>query len=161
MRPNHTKARFVLPLLIATAVAVAGAHAVAAGPRGERSDRPVAGGLRPAQLLKLADAVAVANGDRHPYDIEAVRTTRGAAGAVIWPGAVDDADPTPVYAITMRGRFTAHNASTPLVGESPAGSVISAVIGATGRLRGQGLDFNLTTRPEPDLAELGAVQKLK
>jgi hypothetical protein len=61
----------------------------------------------------------------------------------------------------MRGKFMAYNASTPLDGDFLTGTVISSVIGATGRLRGQGLDANLTKRPEPDLAKLGKVQKIQ
>jgi hypothetical protein len=155
------KARCVLLLLIAGAVAAAGAHALAATrPRVERSHRPAVGGFTSSHLLKIADAIAAENGDHHPYDIEAVRTARGAAGDVIFPGG-GGSDATPVYAITMRGKFTAYNLSTPLDGEFPTGTVISSVIGATGRLRGQGLDFNLTKRPEPDLSKLGTVQKIQ
>jgi hypothetical protein len=160
MRLNSMKARLVL--LVVAAVAVAGVQAFAAtGARVGRVHRPAVGGFTSRQLLKIADAIAAENGDHHPYDIGAVRTTRGAAGDVIWPGPAVDSDPTPVYAITMRGEFTAYNASTPDDGEFPTGTVISSVIGATGRLKGQGLDFNLTKRPEPDLSKLGTVQKIQ
>ncbi|HWE11882.1 MAG TPA: hypothetical protein VG365_00140 [Solirubrobacteraceae bacterium] len=153
------KGRLVLSLLIVAAVAVAGTDAFAAGrARLGRSHRPADGGFTSRQLLKVADAIAAENGDHHPYDIEAVRTTRGAAGGVIWPGPGVDLDPTRVYVITMRGKFMAYNASTPLDGDLLTGTVISSVIGATGRLRGQGLDANLTKRPEPDLAKLGKIQ---
>lgn len=146
------RTRLVLPLLIAAVVVAAGAHALAAtSPRMGRAHRAALGGLTSSQLLKIADAIAAQNGDHHPYDIEAVRTTRGTAGNLIWPGPVKNSDPTPVVVITMRGNFTAYDASTPTDGAYPTGTVISSVIGATGRLRGQGLDGNLTTRPEPKL----------
>lgn len=162
MRLRPIKVRLVLSLLIAAAVAVAGAHAFAATSMRVGGRHPsVVGGFTSSELLKIADAIAAENGDRHPRDIEAVRTTRGAAGDVIWPGPLVNSDSTPVYAITMRGKFTAYNASTPDDGDFPTGTVISAVIGATGRLRGLGLDFNLTRRPEPDLSKLGAVHKIR
>lgn len=119
-----------------------------------------ADGLTAGRLLEIAERTAGNNGDPHPYEIEAVRTTRGAAGRVIWPGAGDGADPTPVYAITMRGRFTAYQALLPAGAHFPTGTVISIVVAAAGRLRGEILDFNLTTRPEPDLARLGPVVHL-
>lgn len=155
-----TRARFVVSLLAAVVVALVGAHALAATEaRSKRPRQPAANGLSSARLLAIAEAVARSCGDRHPYDIEAVRTTRGAAGRVIWPGAGVGADPTPVYAITMRGKFTAYTASPP-GGRAPTGTVISIVVGAKGRLKGQELDFNLTRRPEPDLPRLGTVIRL-
>lgn len=161
MPQNPIKAKLALPLLTAAAVAVACAHAIAtSSPRVRYSHRSALNGLTSSQLLKIADAIAARNGDLHPHDVRAVRTTRGAAAEAIWPGTLVGPDSTPVYAITMRGRFTAYNASTPADGAFPTGTVISTVIRAAGRLRSQALDFNLTRRPEPDLSKLGAVQRL-
>lgn len=119
--------------------------------------RHAGAGLTAAQLRGMAEHMARLCGDRHPYAIRAVRTTRGAAGRVIWPGAGVRPDRTPVYAITMRGRFAASGGLGP---HPPTGTVITMVIGAAGRLRGDELDFNLTRRPEPDLARLGRVIRL-
>lgn len=119
------------------------------------SEPIVAARLTSAKLLRIAETAAAHNGDRRPYDIEAVRTTRGAAYRIIWPGASGRPDPTPVYAITMRGTFTGYAASIPAGGHLPTGTVLSIVIAATGSH--EGLDANLTTRPEPNLARLGLI----
>ncbi len=117
------------------------------------------GGLTRAALLAIAESTAARFGDRHPRDIEAVRSTRGAAGGLIWPGAGVGVDRTPVYVITMRGRFTAYYA--PVTGRIfPTGTVISLVVGASGRLRGRELDANLTYRAPPELERLGRVMRL-
>ena len=156
------RARLVTSGLATAAVALAGTHALAAtAAQSERPPPPAAEGLTSARLLGIAETTAASCGDHHPYDINAVRTTRGAAAQVIWPGAVvGPLDPTPVYAITLRGKFTAYDALIPAGGHPPTGRVISIVVGAAGRLKGQELDFNLTTRPEPHLGSLGPVIRL-
>jgi hypothetical protein len=142
-------------LATASVIVLTGVRALtASATQPQKVPRP-ADGLTAGQLVAIAKATARRSGDTNPSELEAVRTTRGRAGQLIWPGAGAGSDRTPVYAITMRGKFTAYQAPIPAGGRLPTGSVISIVVGATGRLKGYGLDFNLTTRPEPNLRAVG------
>ncbi len=87
-------------------------------------------------LLDQAELVAASNGDDHPYDIEAVRTTR--IGAIrLTPGTrAPTCESSPAcadatwYVVAMRGRFTCGVCSHPPGAEVGPGEVIMLQIEA-------------------------------
>jgi hypothetical protein len=105
-------------------VALAAAATVAVAPRpsfgSQGASIPTA--VR-ATLLARALTVARIDGDRHPHDIEVVRTTLGESFSLVCGAdcTVGSQDPNePVYLLAMRGRFTcAGKCSRP--GGPPAG----------------------------------------
>lgn len=84
-----------------------------------------------AKLLALAERDAKVEGDAHPFDIEAVATTRGKALSL----QHGDTEPaceessacmnTPFYVVAMRGRFVCNSCSPPLHARTPKGTVIT------------------------------------
>ena len=88
------------------------------------SDDPASTGSIPAkvraELLEDARRVAADNGDPHPYDIEAVRTTLEKARSALSPGSSHpqcESSPTcanwPTYAVAMRGQFNGNDIPGP------------------------------------------------
>lgn len=88
------------------------------------SGNPSATGSIPAKVRRelLADARqrAAQQGDPHPYDIEAVRTTTEEALSLLSPGSRHprcESSPTcahwPSYAVAMRGNFSCDDCSGP------------------------------------------------
>jgi hypothetical protein len=89
----------------------------------------------PASAIPRLDAIALRaarlNGDPRPAWITAVVTTHGKALESATPG---DTEPTgnaaTVYLITMKGSFTAYDASTPPGVAAPTGHYLSLVVNA-------------------------------
>lgn len=122
------------------------------------ADRPLRLGIpRPTRtkLLAIAERTAVASGDRHPYDIEAVRATHGPAERLVSGG--DESEPpsknAPVYVIAMRGHFRCGRCSHPPGTRTPSGSVITLELDAPLRKSGPS-SFGLSNR-YPNLRKLG------
>jgi hypothetical protein len=69
-----------------------------------------------AELRSAAISVAARNGDAHPYDIEAVRTTHRKAERLLDPGSGElyvVPPSAPVYVVAMRGHFSCKYCSHP------------------------------------------------
>jgi hypothetical protein len=123
-----------------------------------------ASGLTPGQLQAIALGHAKMDGEPSPANVRAVTTTHGEAMSLMYPGspagAFSDAVPdnTPVYLITMTGRFTAYGAMVPRGASLPTGIQETLVVDT----QGQVLDFSLRgpTSAEPDLASAGTVMDL-
>jgi hypothetical protein len=84
-----------------------------------------------AELLEDARQRAAEQGDRHPYDIEAVRTTTEKALSVLSLGSRHprcESTPTcanwPSYAVAMRGNFSCEDCSGPAGATSEAFNVM-------------------------------------
>jgi hypothetical protein len=84
-----------------------------------------------SELLKYALTKAAAEGDSHPYDIEAVLTTFAAAEGVLSAGdrlpgceSVPLCATWPTYAVAMRGRFVCNTCKIPPGAKDPRGTVI-------------------------------------
>jgi hypothetical protein len=113
-----------------------------------------------AALLEEARAVAAAEGDRHPYDIWAVRATRLTALRHLDPGATEpscEATPScmdvPLYVLAMRGRFSCNTCSSPPGERVPPGTEITLEFEATEPLpRYSAFSFG---KRYPDLKALG------
>ena len=148
---------FGIVLAIGVAGLVIGDAAVAA-------PASIPSGVR-AALLKEARAVAAAEGDRHPYEIRAVRTTRLKALRRLQPGASEpscEATPScadaPLYVIAMRGRFSCNTCSSPPGRRIGPGSVITLEIEAKEPPpRYSGFSFG---NRYPDLRALGVSVRL-
>jgi hypothetical protein len=114
-----------------------------------------------AELLKIAEHAAAASGDRHPYDIEAVRTTHGLAQPLLEGG--DRSEPpsksAPVYVIAMRGHFRCGRCTHPSGVRTPSGTIITLELLAPLRAFG-GSAFGLGTMPYPNLRALGIPVRL-
>ncbi len=68
-------------------------------------------------------------GDRHPFDIEAVKTTYLKAEKLIGPDRANDLPAwEPVYVFAERGRFTAYLAPIPFGASPPAGTAQGAIL---------------------------------
>jgi hypothetical protein len=84
-----------------------------------------------AQLLAVAERDALAAGEAHPYDIEAVSTTleglSRAEGNVSPPPSVGS---QPVYLVAMRGRFSCGTCNVPRGARAPTGSVLRLTLTA-------------------------------
>jgi hypothetical protein len=94
-----------------------------------------------ATIGTLALKAAAGNGDAHPTNVAMVETTHSRALAVMEPGMpIARADRTPVYLITMNGRFTAYDSSPPAGSSLPTGRRLTIIIDAR---TGQGLDGGL------------------
>jgi hypothetical protein len=114
-------------------------------------------------LLEQALKTARMNGERHPYDIEAVQTTRGRA-IHLEPGTsapnceqssacVDGV----VYVVAMRGHFNCGGCPGPVGARAPQGTVITLEIEAPSMLDSS---FALNSH-YPNLGTLGAVVTLR
>ena len=150
-------------VLVSLACAVAMAPALAAAGCGAAQAPAVARARVPASVLgrltAMAHRAATINGDPAPAWITAVLTTRAKALTSATPGDhVPGSAHVKVYLITMRGHFTAGEASVPPGAKAPAGRYLSLVIDAK---TFQGLDFGIGPKPPPvSPASLGPVTYL-
>jgi hypothetical protein len=152
-RPGRVLAALAGAAAVASVLAAAGCGRVAA----------TAGVPVPAsaigQLTAIARRAATINGDPAPVWITAVLTTRAKALTSATPGDyVPGSAHLKVFLITMRGHFTAGDASWPPGAKAPTGWYLSLVINA-GTF--QGLDFGISPTPPPVApASLGPVTYL-
>ena len=111
------------------------------------------------RLTAIAHRAATINGDPHPAWITAVLTTRAKALTSATPGDyVPGSAHVKVFLITMRGRFTATEATGPPGAKAPTGRYLSLVIDAK---TFRGLDFGISPKPPPvPPASLGPVTYL-
>jgi hypothetical protein len=142
------------------ALAAAAAAAVLAG----CADPPAAAAAAvPAsaigRLTAIARRAATLNGDPAPAWITAVMTTRAKALTSATPGDyVPGSARTAVFLITMRGHFTAVNATGPPGAKAPTGRYLSLVVDAK---TFRGLDAGISPRAPPVApASLGPVTYL-
>ena len=112
-----------------------------------------------SRLAAIAHRAAAINGDPGPAWIAAVLTTRAKALTSATPGDyVPGSAHVKVFLITMRGHFTAKDATGPPGAKAPAGRYLSLVIDAR---TFQGLDFGIGPTPPPvPPASLGPVTYL-
>jgi hypothetical protein len=83
------------------------------------------------RLTAMAHRAATINGDPNPVWITAVVTTRAKALTSATPGDyVPGSARVRVFLITMRGHFTARDASRPSGAKAPTGRYLSLVTGA-------------------------------
>jgi hypothetical protein len=110
--PARGRRGWLIGVLLAIALSTG---SVAAGYSSASPHSPGISATARAALLRAATALATMHGDRHPYDIEAVRTTHRKAERmlcgncelyVVPPGA-------PVYVVAMRGHFNCSRCSGP------------------------------------------------
>jgi len=112
-----------------------GASALVIGEAALAAPASIPAGAR-AALLKEARTVAAREGDSHPYDIQAVRTTRVQALRLERDVTVPDCEATPscangpVYVLAMRGRFSCNTCHPPPRDRIGPGSVITLEIEA-------------------------------
>jgi hypothetical protein len=111
------------------------------------------------RLTAIAHRAATINGDPDPAWIMAVMTTRAKALPSATPGDyVPGSAHVEVFLSTMRGEFTAGEATGPPGAKAPTGRYLSLVIDAK---TFQGLDFGISPRPPPvPPASLGPVTHL-
>jgi hypothetical protein len=111
------------------------------------------------RLTAIAHRAATINGDPAPAWITAVMTTRAKALTSATPGDyVPGSAHVKVFLITMRGHFTAREASGPPGARAPAGRYLSLVVDAK---TFRGLDFGIGPKPPPvPPASLGPVTYL-
>jgi hypothetical protein len=102
----------LLSLLIVLIGLPATGPASAAGGKPHSPDIPASAR---AALLRAATAVATSNGDSHPYDIEALRTSHRKAERILDTGGeLYVVPPTAaVYVVAMRGHFNCNRCSGP------------------------------------------------
>jgi hypothetical protein len=136
-RPCAKLASAVVVSLLA--VAGCGGHSAASGAR--VPDSAI------ARLTAIARRAAAVNDDSHPEWITAVVTTRAKALTSATPGDyVPGSARVRVFLITMRGHFTATDATGPPGSKAPTGRYVSLVINAR---TFQGLDFGISPTPPP------------
>ena len=110
-----------------------------------------------ATLLKDAKRQAAADGDTHPYDIEAVSTTLKSAERVTCNCKSSTTSATaPVYLVAMRGRFSCNTCSRPRGATIPPSGVITLVFIAKTMFRAE---FGLSDR-YPRLGLVGSPIRL-
>jgi hypothetical protein len=130
----------------------------AAAGTGYRAGAPVPASAI-GRLTAIARRAATSNGDPAPAWITAVMTTRAKALRLATPGDyVPGSAHVKVFLITMRGHFTAREATGPPGAKAPAGRYLSLVIDAK---TFEGLDFGIGPKP-PSVppASLGPVTYL-
>jgi hypothetical protein len=112
-----------------------------------------------SRLAAIAHRAATINGDPGPAWIAAVLTTRAKALTSATPGDyVPGSAHVKVFLITMRGHFTARDATGPPGAKAPTGRYLSLVIEAK---TFQGLDFGISPdQPPVPSASLGPVTYL-
>jgi hypothetical protein len=103
--------------LLAIVLAI-GVSALVIGDAAPAAPASIPAGVR-AALLKEARTVAAKEADRHPYDIQAVRTTRLRALRLERDVTMSSCEVTPscanapVYVLAMRGRFSCNTCKLP------------------------------------------------
>jgi hypothetical protein len=157
LRTTRPAARALAALAGAVALACVLA-AAGCGRSAAATGAPVPASAIP-RLTAIAHRAATINGDPNPAWITAVLTTRAKALTSATPGDyVPGSAHVKVFLITMRGHFTARNASRPPGAKAPTGRYLSLVIDAK---TFQGLDFGIGPKPPPVLpASLGPVTYL-
>lgn len=105
-----------------------------------------------SRILAIALGAAKDEGDPRPTLIQHVLSTHKRAVRVTSGGDLVQGE-EPVYAIEVRGRFVAANASRPLGARAPRGSVLTLVIDAS---TGKPLDWGLSDK-SAHLERLGRV----
>ncbi len=113
-----------------------------------------------AQLRGQALRAAAEDGDRHPYDIQAVRTTAGEAERITCGrGCSSNVPPpgTPIYLIALRGRFWCNTCSHPPGAGVGRGSVITLEIPLAASLSVSAFGFG---GPYPNLRAAGIPVRL-
>jgi hypothetical protein len=148
-------ARAVLAGAVATASVLA---AVGCGRTSAAAGAPVPASAI-ARLTAMAHRAATINGDPAPAWITAVLTTRASALTSATPGDyVPGSAHVKVFLITMRGRFTAREASRPPGAKAPTGRYLSLVVDTR---TFESLDFGIGPKPPPVApASLGPVTYL-
>ena len=151
------------PGRVVTALAGAAAMASVLAAAGCGQTPAAAGTPVPAavigRLTAIAHRAATINGDPAPVWITAVVTTRAKALTSATPGDyLPGSAHVKVFLITMRGHFTAREATGPAGAKAPTGRYLSLVIDAQ---TFQGLDFGISPSPPPvSPAGLGQVARL-
>jgi hypothetical protein len=148
-----------------TLAALAGSAALASvlAAAGCGRSAAVAGAPVPAsaigRLTAIAHRAATINGDPGPAWITAVLTTRAKALTSATPGDyIPGSARVKAFLITMRGHFTAKEATGPPGAKAPTGRYLSLVIDAKSF---HGLDFGIGPKTPPVLpASLGPVTYL-
>jgi hypothetical protein len=121
-------------------------------------------GLRvPAAAVPRLDAIVASfareNGGKQPEWATAVITTHAKALESATPGDTEGQGATVVYLVTMKGHFTASEASVPAGAALPTGSYLSVVVNArTFRITDSGLS---PKAPPVSPASLGPVRRLR
>ena len=102
-------------MLLAVVVAIGFVAAESASATRGKSHSPRIPVSTRAALLKAAIAIATVHGDKHPHDIEAVRTTHREAERILDSGGELYVVPpsAPVYVVAMRGNFNCNRCSHP------------------------------------------------
>lgn len=157
LRPPRPSAR-ALAALAGTATLASMLAAAGCGRTPAAAGAPVPAAAIP-RLTAMAHRAATINGDPNPAWITAVMTTHAKALTSATPGDyVPDSTRVRVFLITMRGHFTARNASRPPGAKAPTGRYLSLVIDAK---TFRGLDFGISPTPPPvPPASLGPVTYL-
>lgn len=142
-----------IAVLASCLVALAGC---ASGP----SPRPEAAALdanETAAVAKLT-ALATANGEPSPKDIQVVETNEAAAMKALFDSSGDASRAAnSVVALTATGNFTAHSAKMPPGADLPTGNVLTMIFdNATGQISDWGVTSTL-----PALSPLGPVLTAK
>lgn len=110
---TRSQARWIRTLTTAAVMVVLLCAGTAAATPRRSTPATIPSGTRSA-LLSVAVAIAARHGDGHPYDIEAVRTTRRTAARVLSTGETRIPDPNAtVYIVAMRGHFNCNSCSHP------------------------------------------------
>jgi hypothetical protein len=159
MQPlNTTRSARTLAALAGAAALASVLAAAGCGRSAAATGAPVPASAIP-RLTAIAHRAATINGDPSPAWIAAVLTTHAKALTSATPGDyVPGSAHVKVFLITMRGHFTAREATGPPGAKAPTGRYLSLVIDAK---TFQGLDFGIGPKPPPVLpASLGPVAYL-
>ncbi len=109
-----------------------------------------------AGLLAAAESEASRNGDPHPTQIEAVKTTLGAAWSLSGGSAGAQVGAEPIYLVAMRGQFSCATCSVPHgVAGTPGGTVMTLELPVSTGGSGRGFPVRY-----PDLGLLGVPVQL-
>jgi hypothetical protein len=106
------------------------------------------------RLRAVGARLAALNGEPHPTNVVAVRSTRKAAVAAS-SGADVDTDESS-YLIVLHGHFVGHAAKLPRGAELPRGAVLTIVVDARTNLV---TDWGISDRT-PDTSSLGSETSL-
>jgi hypothetical protein len=148
-----------VPAVLAGAAAIASLLAAAGCGQAQAAGGAPVPASAIGRLTAIAHRAATINGDPAPAWITAVMTTRAKALTSATPGDyVPGSAHVRVFLITMRGHFTAREATGPPGARAPAGPYLSLVVDAR---TFRGLDFGIGPKPPPvPPASLGPVTYL-